>query len=82
MRAIETDVLATGGASWAAKMAQIGELQDEVDLLRIGLADAKQRLALYRAEAVNTAALLRQERAMSLDLAAALLWAMGGEHAE
>ena len=82
MRAIETDVLATGGASWAAKMAQIGKLQDEVDLLRIGLADAKQRLALYRAEAVNTAALLRQERAMSLDLAAALLWAMGGEHAE
>lgn len=60
MRAIETDVLATGGASWAAKMAQIGKLQDKVDLLRIGLADAKQRLALYRAEAVNTAALLRR----------------------
>lgn len=74
MRAIEADVIGTAASSWADNLIRIGELQDEVELLRIGLSDATQRLALYRAEAVNNAALLRQERAMSWVLMAALFW--------
>ena len=84
MTALETDAIATGAASWAANLARISDLQDEVELLRIGLSDATQRLALYRADAVNTAALLRQERerarALSWALMAALFWYAGVEH--
>lgn len=82
MRVIETAVIGTSSASWAANLATISNLQDEVDLLRVLLSDARQQLALYRAEAINHAALLRQERALSWALMAALFWYAGAEHDE
>lgn len=78
MHAIEAE---TSAPAWAANLARIGDLQDERDILQIALSDATQRLALYRAEAVNTAALLRQERAMTWVLMMALFWTAGADHA-
>lgn len=79
MSDIETAVIGTSASSWAANLARISDLQDEIELLRIGLSDATKRLALYRADAGNNAALLRQERAMTWALMAALFWCAGGE---
>lgn len=69
---IDTDVIATGAASWVANLVTIGELQDENEVLRLNLQVATQQVSLYRAELSNTAALLRQERAMAWSLMAAL----------
>lgn len=72
MTTIDTDAIATGSASWAANLVTIGKLQDQIDVLQLNLQIATQQVALYRAELANTAALLRQERAMLAPLMAAL----------
>lgn len=48
------------------------KLQDQIDVLRLNLQIATQQVALYRTELVNTAALLRQERAANVPLMLAL----------
>lgn len=60
-------------AKWAAGLVEIGKLQARNDVLGLNLQIATQQAALYRADAVEAAAALRQERIMFLALMAALL---------
>lgn len=87
MLAIENDVICTSASVLAANVAKIVDLQAEntrlkarSDVLGLNLQIATQQVALYRADAVEAAAALRQERAMFLALMAALLGSAGGDH--
>lgn len=75
MIAFYTDGIATDGCTETARWAdlvRIGEQQDKIEVLQLNLQIAMQQIALYRAELMNTAALLRQERAQTLPLLMAL----------
>ena len=87
MLSIENDVISTSASVLAENLAKIVDLQaentrlnDKYDVTNLNLQIATQQVALYRADAVEAAAALRQERVMFWALMAALLVSAGGEH--